>query len=73
MYGVTFVRDEELPAGYDWVLTRCRRTGTTHCFVKESAVRPRVIEEAWAAYRLMVRRLHVEAGCLPVAVGDVGL
>lgn len=50
MYGVKFVRDEELPQHHAWVMTRDDE-GRTRLFVKESQVTAEVLEQAWAGYR----------------------
>lgn len=48
MYGVTFVEDHELPEK-DWGLARMGRR--TRLFIRRSAVDPKVLEQAWAAFR----------------------
>lgn len=52
MYAVQYVSDEELPPDQEWVMLRIGRS--MRLFIKESAVCPRVIEEAWAGYRRLV-------------------
>jgi hypothetical protein len=54
-YGVRFVGDDELPRDVDWTLLRF--DGSFYFVVKRSRVCPRVLEEGWAAYRLMASRL----------------
>ena len=51
MYGVMFVQDPELPKR-EWAFARW--DGRLFLFLRESAVCPRVLEEAWVAYREMV-------------------
>ena len=54
MYAVHYVRDDELPANQAWAMIR---QGSRVClFLKESVVCPRVLEEAWAAYRRLEPR-----------------
>jgi len=65
VYDVRVVEDTALPADQDWVLVRHGERVTFA--VKRSAQSPRVVAEAWAAYRLLdrhrtvrePRRLHV--------------
>lgn len=60
-YEVTFVRPDDLPSEHRWALARDESTGITYVFVKRCEVCPRVLEEAWAAYRRIVRKLHLAA------------
>lgn len=54
MYAVHYVKDDELPTKQAWVLVR---QGSRVClFLKESVMCPRVLEEAWAAFRQMEPR-----------------
>lgn len=57
MYAVCYVNDAELPEDREWVMVRTGRG--MYLFLKESAVCPRVIQEAWAGYRLL------EGACIP--------
>lgn len=61
MYGVKFVEDHELPEGREWMLTHRRDTGRTRLWVTRSAVCERVLEEAWAGYRLLLMNQAREA------------
>ena len=49
-YGVSYVDDDELPAETDWLFVKTGEGGLLLC-IKEHAVSPEVLEEAWAAYR----------------------
>lgn len=60
VYGVRFIGDGDLPPGHDWVLARDEE-GNFTAFIKRSCVTPRVLEEAWAGYRQLVRRLWLVA------------
>lgn len=48
-YEVRFVEGHQLPAGHDWMMIQT----ATECFVfvRDDAVCPTVIEQAWAAFR----------------------
>jgi hypothetical protein len=54
VYAVKYVSDEELPPGHDWALVR--QGSNVWAFFKESAVCPRVLEQAWAGYRALEPR-----------------
>lgn len=54
MYDVRIIGETDLPAGHDWALVE--REGSTTLLVKESALGPEVVAEAWAAYRKLDRR-----------------
>jgi hypothetical protein len=68
MHRITFVDDDVLPEGHDFVFVQVEADYMV--FLKTSAVCPHTLEVAWAAYRalceesLRLRLLHV---------GDVGL
>lgn len=49
-YSIRFVGDDDLPAGHDFVLVECRR-GSVVVALRERAISPAVLEDAWAAYR----------------------
>lgn len=51
MYGVRFTEDHELPEGHDFAMVRTDED--TMFFVKRSKVTPRVLEQAWAAFRAL--------------------
>lgn len=51
MYGVRFIDDDALPAGHDFVMVRTDED--TMFFVKRTKVTPRVLEQAWAAFRAL--------------------
>lgn len=53
---VTFVDDEAL-SGHDWALLEIE--GDVYFVVKRSAVTPDVLEEGWAAYRLLTAKAAV--------------
>jgi hypothetical protein len=53
-YQVVFVGDDDLPDGYDWALVRLLR-GDVFLAVKRDRVTPCVLEQAWEAYRGLVR------------------
>ena len=48
-YSIRFVDDDHLPAGHDFVLVE--REGEVMVALRESAVGPSLLENAWAAYR----------------------
>lgn len=50
-FGVHFVRDDRLPEDHDFLMAHDPGTGDVYAFIRESAVTPRVLEDAWAAYR----------------------
>lgn len=52
MYGVKFVRDDQLPNEYDWALAR-EHGGRTYLFIKESKVDAQTLERAWRGFRLL--------------------
>jgi len=54
-YGVRFVGDDELPGDVDWTLLQF--DDSFYFVVKRSKICPRVLEEGWAAYRLLAREL----------------
>ena len=50
-HAVQFIPDDTLPEGFEWALAE---VGDEITFlVEQSHVRPEVLEEAWAAYRLL--------------------
>lgn len=49
-YDVRFVHDQALPRDHDFVLL-ARGPDSVHVFIRESALTPAVLEDAWAAYR----------------------
>lgn len=59
-YSVRFVADEELPPDHDWALAR-DEAGHYYAFIKQSSLVPRVLEEAWAGYRALSRKLSLVA------------
>ena len=46
---VTFVADDELPPGQDWMMIQV--DGDVYCVIRRTRVCPEVLEEAWAGYR----------------------
>jgi len=58
MIAVRFVGESDLPVGHDWVVGQTD-DGDAFLFIKEGAVVPSHIEEAWHGYRLLsAGRLH---------------
>lgn len=53
LYDVKIIEEGLLPSGHDWVLVEC--DGHMTLCVKSSACGPRVLAEAWAAYRKLDR------------------
>lgn len=53
MYQVKFVRDDELPAGHDFVLIVAGDDDMLAVF-RQSAVSAALIEHAWTAYRAVL-------------------
>lgn len=51
MYGVRFIDDHELPEGHDFAMIRTPEDCVF--FFKRSKVTPKVLEQAWAAYRAL--------------------
>lgn len=51
MYGVRFIDDDALPEGHDYAMIRTAED--TVFFFKRSKLTPRVLEQAWAAYRAL--------------------
>lgn len=62
MYGVRFVRDDQLPKAQDWAMVRVHG-GMTYFFIKESRITPRALERAWLAFRMLA---GVPRGPLPI-------
>ena len=58
-HSVRFVDPEVLPAGHQWMMIRDE--DGIYVFVGRPFVFPRVLEEAWAGYRLLMRRAHLVA------------
>lgn len=52
-YSVVFIADDELPDGHDWAMIRS--TAGVVLAVKRDRLTPRVLEEAWCAYRRLAR------------------
>lgn len=50
-YRVVFVSDHALPEGQAWAMVD--HEGTTYCVFKQAHLTPNVVEEAWAAYRIL--------------------
>jgi predicted DNA-binding transcriptional regulator len=48
---VRFMCDKEMPDGHDWLLVEAE--DRVICIVRRSMVSPKVLEEAWAGYRLL--------------------
>lgn len=60
-YEVRFVRDGDLPVRHDWAMVRQGRI--TVLFIKQSALSPHVLEQAWRAGNLLAnQRLEREHG-----------
>lgn len=55
MYAFTFVRDQELPAEQDWIVTQ-RPNGDAFVYVKKGAPMD-AIDDALDAYRQLQRRI----------------
>lgn len=51
-YRVVFVSDQALPEGQDWAIVECG--DETVCVMKQSRISPDMLEEAWAAYRILL-------------------
>lgn len=49
---VRLIGQEELPRGKEWALVECDERMTL--FIAEGSLRTDVLEEAWAAYRLLM-------------------
>ena len=60
MYGVVYVRDDELPANQEWAVVEAS-DGDVFVIFKASTVRAQSLAEAWAA----VRRLGTPPPTLP--------
>jgi hypothetical protein len=45
---IHLIEDDQLPEGHTWAL--CRVGDEYHLFIKKSAVHPKALEAAWAAY-----------------------
>lgn len=54
MYAVHYVSDEDLPTNQAWAMVR--QGGRVCLFLKESVLCPTVLEEAWAAFRVLEPR-----------------
>lgn len=52
MYAVNFVSDDAMPDGHDFMVVQVGRD--FGAFYRASAISASVIEDSWAAYRLMV-------------------
>jgi hypothetical protein len=50
-YGVKFVNDSKIPAGHDFMVVALPDGAVT--FLRESALSPKSLEDAWAAYRAL--------------------
>jgi hypothetical protein len=57
MYEVQFIGDDALPEGHDFMYVDLPDGGVA--FLRESAVNPRTLEDAWAAYRAAQARPRV--------------
>jgi hypothetical protein len=54
---VTFVADDELPPGQDWMMIQV--DGDIYCVIRRTRVCPEVLEEAWAGYRKLTDETRV--------------
>jgi len=55
---ITFVDDDALPAGHDFVFVEL--PAGAHIFYRESALTEQTLEDSWAAYRALRRIPPVE-------------
>lgn len=53
---IQLIADDGLPGGCDWVLVEHDEQITL--FIKEHALTPDILQEAWAAYRLLTEPRH---------------
>lgn len=53
MYGVRFVGDDALPEGHDFLYVDFPDGGLV--FLRRGAVCPKTLEDAWTAYRAVLR------------------
>lgn len=60
MYAVKFVADGDLPDGHAWAMAH-DADGNVFAFIKHTCLTPRVLEEAWAAYRQIAQRFSLVA------------
>lgn len=61
MYRVRFVNDEDMPTEWAFV----RSDGRLRLYLRESAVCPAILEQAWAAYRNLAGGSDVEVRVPP--------
>lgn len=52
-YGITFVDDDALPEGHDFMFVALAGGGC-HIFYRESRLSPQSLEDSWAAYRALL-------------------
>jgi hypothetical protein len=53
---IQMISEDDLPTGQEWALVEHDEQITL--FIKERALTPRNLEEAWAAYRLLTTPRH---------------
>ena len=56
MYAVRFVRERDLPEEHSWAMVRTE-DGSCYLFIKRCELCTTVLEQAWAAYRRITRRV----------------
>lgn len=50
---ICLIGQDDLPAGHEWAMVE--HDGRITLFITEAGLRPRVLEEAWAGYRMLTK------------------
>lgn len=63
MYAIEYVGDDDLPAKHQWAIVRLGPRVVL--YIKESAVCPKLLEEAWAGFRHLEEQESRQPQALP--------